>query len=183
MCRLLENKHPKISALFNHSLSRSSEVFLMCYGCSAHGQFYVSNPYSTQYLHFWFQTFAVFWMLYASFWVIPRHLNFIRQRLGTLCLFHLNRWVGMKMEQRECSEMLAYKIQTPGNYPEESIQQFFTLHETKNWHTFSWCQSGWRWWCLPLSLNCWGLILDPVEQAAVKFTWSATWQLYKKVHS
>jgi len=31
----------------------------------------------------------------------------------------------MKMEQTECSEMSAYKIQTPGNYPEESIQQQF----------------------------------------------------------
>jgi hypothetical protein len=29
----------------------------------------------------------------------------------------------MKMEQTECSEMLAYKIQTLGNYPEESTQQ------------------------------------------------------------
>ena len=29
----------------------------------------------------------------------------------------------MKMEQTECSETLAYKIQTSGNYPEESIQQ------------------------------------------------------------
>jgi predicted solute-binding protein len=28
----------------------------------------------------------------------------------------------MKMEQSECSETSAYKIQTPGNYPEESIQ-------------------------------------------------------------
>jgi len=28
----------------------------------------------------------------------------------------------MKMEQTEYSEMLAYKIQTPGNYPEESIK-------------------------------------------------------------
>jgi hypothetical protein len=28
----------------------------------------------------------------------------------------------MKMEQTECSETLAYKIQMPGNYPEESIQ-------------------------------------------------------------
>jgi len=28
----------------------------------------------------------------------------------------------MKMEQAECSVTLAYKIQTPGNYPEESIQ-------------------------------------------------------------
>jgi hypothetical protein len=28
----------------------------------------------------------------------------------------------MKMEETECSETSAYKIQTPGNYPEESIQ-------------------------------------------------------------
>ena len=28
----------------------------------------------------------------------------------------------MKMEQTECSETLAYKIQTAGNYPEENIQ-------------------------------------------------------------
>jgi len=28
----------------------------------------------------------------------------------------------MKMEQTECSEMLACKIQMPGNYSEESIQ-------------------------------------------------------------
>jgi hypothetical protein len=27
----------------------------------------------------------------------------------------------MKMEQMECSETLAYKIQTPENYPEENI--------------------------------------------------------------
>ena len=37
-------------------------------------------------------------------------------------LFHFHRRVGMKMEQTECSETLAYKIQTPLNYPEESIQ-------------------------------------------------------------
>jgi len=29
----------------------------------------------------------------------------------------------MKMEQTECSKTSAYKIQTPGNHPEESIQQ------------------------------------------------------------
>jgi len=28
----------------------------------------------------------------------------------------------MKMEQTECSETSAYKIQTPGNYPEENMQ-------------------------------------------------------------
>jgi hypothetical protein len=46
----------------------------------------------------WFQTFAVFWMLYAFFWVIPRRLNFICRRFGTLCLFHLHRQVGVKNE-------------------------------------------------------------------------------------
>jgi len=28
----------------------------------------------------------------------------------------------MKMEQRQCSETLVYKIKLPGNYPEESTQ-------------------------------------------------------------
>jgi len=28
----------------------------------------------------------------------------------------------MKMEETECSETSAYKIQTPGNYPEENTQ-------------------------------------------------------------
>jgi hypothetical protein len=35
----------------------------------------------------------------------------------------LHTYLPMKMEQRECSETSAYKIQTPGNYPEESLQQ------------------------------------------------------------
>ena len=39
----------------------------------------------------WFQTFAVFWLLYAFFWVIPRRLNFICRRFGTLGIFHLHR--------------------------------------------------------------------------------------------
>jgi hypothetical protein len=34
----------------------------------------------------------------------------------------LHSYPPMKMEQTECSETSAYKIQTPGNYPEESIQ-------------------------------------------------------------
>jgi len=70
----------------------------------------------------WFQTFAVFWVLYAFFWVIPRHLNFIYRRFGTLFLFYLHRPV--KVEQTECSETLAYKIQAPKNYPEEIIKQY-----------------------------------------------------------
>ena len=34
-------------------------------------------------------------------------------------------YLPMKMEQTECSETLAHKLQTPGNYPEESIQHRF----------------------------------------------------------
>ena len=47
-------------------------------------------------IYSWFQTFAVFWMLYDFFWFIPRHLNFVCQCFGTLCLFHLHRRVGTK---------------------------------------------------------------------------------------
>jgi hypothetical protein len=45
----------------------------------------------------WFQTFAVFCMLYVFFWVIPRRLKFICRRFGTLfqssqaCLWRWNR--------------------------------------------------------------------------------------------
>jgi hypothetical protein len=37
-------------------------------------------------------------------------------------LIVLHTYPPMKMEQRECSETLAYKIQTPGNCPKENIQ-------------------------------------------------------------
>jgi len=51
-----------------------------------------------------------FALLYAFFWVISLRLSFICRRFGTL--FH----------GTECSETSAYKIQTSGNYTEESIQ-------------------------------------------------------------
>ena len=42
-------------------------------------------------------------------------------------LFHLHRLVGDPLpayeDGTECSETSAYKIQTPGNYPKETIQQ------------------------------------------------------------
>jgi hypothetical protein len=40
-------------------------------------------------------------LLYVFFWVIPRRLNFIRRRFGTLYLFHLHRqegeWLNLRM--------------------------------------------------------------------------------------
>jgi len=35
----------------------------------------------------------------------------------------------MKIEQTECSETSAYKINTSGNYPEENIQQVLVISE------------------------------------------------------
>jgi hypothetical protein len=53
-------------------------------------------------------------MLYGFFWVIPLRLNFICRRLGTLCLFHLHRWLSAYEDGTDSFEMLAYKIHTPG---------------------------------------------------------------------
>jgi len=38
--------------------------------------------------------------------------------MGRKAFLHTN--LSMKMEQTECFETLAYKIQMPGNYPEEA---------------------------------------------------------------
>jgi hypothetical protein len=35
----------------------------------------------------------------------------------------MNTYPHMNMEQTECSEMLAFKLQTPANHPAESMQQ------------------------------------------------------------
>jgi hypothetical protein len=55
-------------------------------------------------------------MLYSFMWVNTCHLNFTCRCFGTLCLFHLHRWC------KQCSVMLAHKIQTLGNHPKERIQ-------------------------------------------------------------
>ena len=50
----------------------------------------------------------------------------------------LHTYPPMKTEQTECSETSAYKIQTPGNHPEESIQRlpscFFFVSMPKKIH-------------------------------------------------
>jgi len=53
-------------------------------------------------------------VLYAFFWVIPRRLNFICRRFGTLYLFHLYRHLPAYEDGTECSETPEYKIKTPG---------------------------------------------------------------------
>jgi hypothetical protein len=58
--------------------------------------------------------------LYSFFWVIPRRLNFICRRFGTPRLFY---FYTAYEEGTECSETSAYKMQAPGNHPEEKIER------------------------------------------------------------
>jgi hypothetical protein len=57
-------------------------------------------------------------MWYAFFWVIPRRPNFICRRFGTLYSIFIGEYLSVYEDGTECSEMFAYKIQTPGNYAE-----------------------------------------------------------------
>jgi len=62
-------------------------------------------------------------MLYAFFWVITRRLEFMCRRFGTLCSIFYSHLPSFE-HGTECSETSAYKLQTPGNSPKESIQQY-----------------------------------------------------------
>jgi hypothetical protein len=94
--------------------------------------------------NFLFHTFAVFWMSCSFFCVIPRLLKFICRRFGTLCSIFIggvptiSSWLfflltpPIKMEQTECSEMSAYKIQTLGNHTKnDSKWNLFHYYFTK----------------------------------------------------
>ena len=101
-----------ISTLLFHTKAWSKFHFK---GCSDK-QHYISFLF--------FLTFAVYWMLYAFFWVIPRRLNFICRRFGTLSVPSL--YLPAYEDGTECSEKSVYKIQTPGNYPEENTQHYIS---------------------------------------------------------
>jgi len=66
---------------------KAKSVHLRCCTTTAHAaeHCYVTRYLKKSSLHSWFQTFAVFWMLYAFFWVIPRRLNSALRSFGTLC--------------------------------------------------------------------------------------------------
>jgi hypothetical protein len=50
----------------------------------------------------------------------PKLFSYLPQHFSNL-INSTHNYLPMKMEQRECSEASAYKIQTSGNYPEENI--------------------------------------------------------------
>jgi hypothetical protein len=128
-------------------------------------------------------------MLYAFFWVIPRRLKFICRRFGTLCLFHLHRQVGVcrfytrlpacEMEQTDCSETSAYKIQRPGNYPKESIQKILSVDQS----IWLYIQSIWLYMNGVMALSCSGFMTkrrkisewvgEKVEGGSLGLTWSS----------
>ena len=108
------------------------------------------NTESSSLLYSWFQTFAVFWILYVFFWVFPRRPIVVCRRFGTLYQFQLQGldvkyevWIvrggiyttssshysyfilyiqPLKLELIEGSETSANHNRTPGKYPKEYIQ-------------------------------------------------------------
>jgi hypothetical protein len=61
-----------------------------------------------------------------------------------VCSIFIGRYIYLPMtkEQTGCSEMSAYKIQTPGNYPGENIQHFlFSAHLSYNFDIEIICSS------------------------------------------
>ena len=82
--------------------------------------------------------------LYASFWVIPRRLEFMCRRFGILCLFHFHRQVGMNRlwrwnrqsvrkrrhinsRRRVITQKKAYNIQNTVNAWNKEIKFFFCI--------------------------------------------------------
>jgi hypothetical protein len=90
-------------------------------------------------------------MSYTFFWVILRRVNFTLSPCHSpsywLRLFYSQTFSRINTPKflktshslylpayedgTECSETSAYKIQTPGNYPEESIQYFYIIKWSK----------------------------------------------------
>ena len=78
-----------------------------------------------------FQTFAVFRMLYALFWVIPPGVWILYADVSEHSLFHLHIYPPMEMEQ-SVPKLRHIKFKRPGNYPEENTQlpEYCALQET-----------------------------------------------------
>jgi hypothetical protein len=76
---------------------------------------------------------------HPSYWLaLFSSQTFSRMNTPTfLNLVILHAYQPMKMEQTECSETSAYKIQTPGNFPEESIQHLEHTESLKS-RTLRW---------------------------------------------
>ena len=72
---------------------------------------YINVPSSallTRHAYSWFQTFAVFWMLYSFFWVIPLSLNVMWRRFGK-SWWSVPKRRHTKFRRREITQKLEYK--------------------------------------------------------------------------
>ena len=91
----------------------------------------------------WFQTFALFWMLYAFFWVIPRRLNVIYRRFGSFYVHitvHRNRFL-FKYPTRRTNypNLFCYKTLTCfGHLLCPSSGVFYCIIGTGKFHSGFW---------------------------------------------
>jgi hypothetical protein len=101
-----------------------------------------------KYSYSWFQTCAVFWILYVFIWVIPRCLNFIYRRFGTICFIFIggsayeNRTDSVpkrrriKFRRRGITQKKEYKIQLHYAVVECGVANSFLLfiqRQHENW--------------------------------------------------
>ena len=76
-------------------------------------KWHVSHPWLRPEKDVWYEMKSI--ILYSSFWLIPRRLNFMCWRFGNCSIFTRP----MKMEQ--CFDTSTHKIQTLGNHSKEII--------------------------------------------------------------
>jgi hypothetical protein len=69
---------------------------------------------------------------YIFFWVFPRRLNIKSRRFGTLCRFHLHRWVGVNVEQLDARGCLVHVC------GRVILKCFLNKWLTKLWTGFIW---------------------------------------------
>ena len=111
-------------------------------------------------LYSWFEIFALHWMLYSFFWVIPRLLIFICRRFGTTCLFLVptqhsfsptyvllvSTWGSLPHTACFTTQTRALPVATPYNWPRKFSSQNFPLWiPQKSRHGYSSCSHHlWR---------------------------------------
>jgi hypothetical protein len=104
--------------------------YLICFVCLVHKATYTQTEYLILLISNFRRVINVLCFLLGNSLASEIYIPKFRDTL-----FHLHRQVGvcthaylpMKMEQTECPETSAYKFQTLGNYPKESIQEEYLI--------------------------------------------------------
>ena len=76
-------------------------------------------------------SYTVIFLLFVCLWHVPSCDSQGSMGCIYVCMCRTHTYLPMKMEQTECCKTSAYKLQTPGNYPEKNIQHSSTSSPCK----------------------------------------------------